>query len=143
MAPYVPSPWDILCKQYVGRRLKMKYFLVIVTSLFVLISLGWAMQGGSDATAPAAQETEKSSAATPASAPASSATTRVYPIAPGVWYPGQGPIPEKPVRYYRARCWPGCHRGSTHGMYPDKPLNMEPIFPTSTIDLEPDMPAKK
>jgi hypothetical protein len=121
----------------------MKYFLVIVTSLFILISLGWAMQTGSDATAPAAQETEKPCAATPSAAPASSATARVYPIAPGVWYPGQGPLPEKPVRYYRARCWPGCHHGSTHGMYPDKPLNMEPIFPTSTIDLEPDIPAKK
>ena len=143
MAPYVPSPWVFLGKQYVGRRLKMKYFLVIVTSLFILISLGWAMQTGSDATAPAAQETEKPCATTPPAAPASSATARVYPIAPGVWYPGQGPLPEKPVRYYRARCWPGCHHGSTHGMYPDEPLNMEPIFPTSTIDLEPDMPAKK
>ena len=143
MASYVPSPWPFLGKQYVGRRLTMKYFLVIVTSLFILISLGWAMQTGGDATAPAAQQTKKPGASTPGAGPASSATTRVYPIAPGVWYPGQGPIPEKPVRYYRARCWPGCHHGSTHGMYPDEPLNMEPIFPTSTIDLEPDMPARK
>ena len=121
----------------------MKYFLVIVTSLFILISLGWVMQTGSDATAPAAQEAEKSYATAPKPAAAATPTTaRVYPIAPGVWYPGQGPLPEKPVRYYRARCWPGCHRGSSHGMYPDKPLNMEPIFPTSTIDLCPDMPAK-
>ena len=119
----------------------MKYFLVIVTSLFILISLGWAMQTSSDATAPAVQETEKTYATTPKPAPSS--TARVYPIAPGVWYPGQGPLPEKPMRYYRARCWPGCHRGSSHGMYPDKPLNMEPIFPTSTIDLCPDVPAKK
>ena len=36
---------------------------------------------------------------------------RVYPIAPGVWYPGE-PLPEKPMRYYRVRCWPGCHRGT-------------------------------
>jgi len=124
--------------------MKMKYFLVIVTSLFILISLGHVMQTGSDATAPAAQETEKSyaTAPKPAAAPATSTTDRIYPIAPGVWYPGQGPLPEKPVRYYRARCWPGCHRGSSHGMYPDKPLNMEPIFPTSTIDLCPDIPAK-
>lgn len=56
-----------------------------------------------------------------------------YPIAPGVWYPGDGPLPEKPIRYYRARCWPGCHRGSPHGKYPDRPLNMEPLFPTSTV----------
>jgi hypothetical protein len=123
----------------------MKYFLVIVTSLFILISLGHVMQAGSDATAPAAQEAEKSyaTAPEPAAAPATPTTARVYPIAPGVWYPGQGPLPEKPVRYYRARCWPGCHRGSSHGMYPDRPLNMKPIFPTSTIDLCPDMPAKK
>jgi len=60
----------------------------------------------------------------------------VYPIAPGVWYPGD-PLPEKTMRYYRVRCWPGCHRGSTHGMYPDKPLNMKPIFPTRTINLSP------
>jgi hypothetical protein len=58
---------------------------------------------------------------------------RVYPIAPGVWYPGE-PLPEKPMRYYRVRCWPGCHRGSSYGMYPDVPLNMKPIFPTRTID---------
>jgi hypothetical protein len=35
------------------------------------------------------------------------------------------------------RCWPGCHRGSSHGKYPDKPLNMNPIFPTSTMDRIP------
>jgi hypothetical protein len=55
-----------------------------------------------------------------------------YPIAPGVWYPGET-LPEHPVRYYRARCWPGCHRGSEHGMYPDTVLPMKPIFPTSTV----------
>jgi hypothetical protein len=32
-----------------------------------------------------------------------------YPIASGVWYPGDGPLPEHPFKYYRARCWPGCH----------------------------------
>jgi hypothetical protein len=140
MAPYVPSPWRFLGKQFFGRRMKMKYFLVIITSLFILISIGWAMQTSSDATALAAQEARESDTTT--SKPAASSTARVYPIAPGVWYPGQGPLPEKPMRYYRARCWPGCHRGSSHGMYPDKPLNMEPIFPTSTIDLCPDKPVK-
>ena len=58
----------------------------------------------------------------------------VYPIAPGVWYPGQ-PMPEKPIRYYRVRCWPGCHSGSPHGKYPNRPLNMRPIFPTSTVPV--------
>ncbi|MFB0506037.1 MAG: hypothetical protein ACETWT_04850 [Thermodesulfobacteriota bacterium] len=66
---------------------------------------------------------------------------RVYPIAPGVWYPGD-PLPEKPMRYYRVRCFPGCHRGSSHGKYPNEPLNMRPIFPTSTIDLLPTVPTK-
>jgi hypothetical protein len=32
-----------------------------------------------------------------------------YPIAPGIWYPGDGPLPEHPFKYYRVRCWPGCH----------------------------------
>lgn len=59
-----------------------------------------------------------------------------YPIAAGVWYPTDGALPEKPVRYYRVRCWPGCHSGSTLGKYPDKTLEDKPIFPTSTIDLQ-------
>ena len=63
-------------------------------------------------------------------------TPRAYPIAPGVWYPGD-PLPEQPIRYYRVRCWPGCHRGSSHGKYPNVPLGMRPIFPTSTIDSAP------
>jgi len=42
---------------------------------------------------------------------------RMYPIAAGVWYPGQ-PLPEKPFRYYRVRCWPGCHH---YGKYANPP----------------------
>ncbi|MBW1734532.1 MAG: hypothetical protein JRJ71_09115 [Deltaproteobacteria bacterium] len=42
-------------------------------------------------------------------------------------------MPEKPIRYYRVRCWPGCHSGSDYGKYPDKPLNMEPIHQTSAL----------
>jgi hypothetical protein len=59
-----------------------------------------------------------------------------YPIAAGVWYPGDGEIPEKPMRYYRARCWPGCHVGSSkYGMFPETDLEADhPIWPTSTID---------
>lgn len=56
------------------------------------------------------------------------------PVAAGVWYPGDGPLPEKPMRYYRARCWPGCHVGSSYGKYPDKSLDEKPIWMTSTID---------
>jgi hypothetical protein len=57
------------------------------------------------------------------------------PVAAGVWYPGDGEIPEKPMRYYRARCFPGCHVGSRYGMFPNTPLESDaPIWPTSTID---------
>jgi hypothetical protein len=58
-----------------------------------------------------------------------------YPVAAGVWYPTDGPLPEKPMRYYRVRCWPGCHSGSTLGKYPDKTLKDKPLWPTSTIDV--------
>lgn len=55
------------------------------------------------------------------------------PVAAGVWYPTDGPVPEKPMRYYRARCWPGCHTGSSYGKYPKKALQDHPIWPTSTV----------
>jgi hypothetical protein len=55
------------------------------------------------------------------------------PIAAGVWYPSDGPVPDKPMRYYRARCWPGCHTGSSLGKYPNKKLRDPPIWPTSTV----------
>jgi len=97
----------------------MKYFL-IVTTLLCLVIVGGIVLGGD----------EKPLTANPE-------TSRVYPIAPGVWYPGDGALPEKPIRYYRARCWPGCHSGSPHGKYPNKPLNMKPIFPTSTVPAQP------
>lgn len=57
------------------------------------------------------------------------------PIAAGVYYPSDGDVPDHPVRYYRVRCWPGCHSGSSYGMYPGLDLEEEPIFPTSTIDM--------
>ena len=57
-----------------------------------------------------------------------------YPIAPGVYYPCDEKIPDHPVRYYRARCWPGCHSGSSHGLYPESELDYSPVFMTSTID---------
>ncbi|UCF91007.1 MAG: hypothetical protein JSW39_22420 [Desulfobacterales bacterium] len=61
--------------------------------------------------------------------------SREYPIAAGIWYPTDGPLPEKPVRYYRIRCWPGCHTGSSYGKYPHKALKDKPIWPTSTVDM--------
>ena len=56
------------------------------------------------------------------------------PIAAGIYYPSDGPMPDNPVRYYRVRCWPGCHTGSSLGKYPKKALGDKPIFPTSTVD---------
>jgi hypothetical protein len=59
------------------------------------------------------------------------------PIAAGVWYPTDGPVPNNPMRYYRVRCWPGCHTGSSYGQYPQKALNDKPIFPTSAASAHP------
>ena len=65
------------------------------------------------------------------------------PIAAGVWYPTDGPVPDHPMRYYRVRCWPGCHTGSSYGKYPKKTLNDEPIFPTSAASAHPSVPVSK
>lgn len=65
------------------------------------------------------------------------------PIASGVWYPTDGPVPENPVRYYRVRCWPGCHVGSSYGMFPKTPLDDKPIWPTSTINVHSKVSAEK
>ena len=57
------------------------------------------------------------------------------PLAAGIYYPHKGEEPQPKMRYYRVRCWPGCHVGSDKGMYPDYPLKGDkPIFPTSTIN---------
>lgn len=104
----------------------MKHLAVLTSLLFLLLLLaGVALSID--------QTTSAQSAAASPSADAEK-TERVYPIAPGVWYPGQ-PMPEKPIRYYRVRCWPGCHSGSPYGKYPNRPLHMRPIFPTSTVPI--------
>jgi hypothetical protein len=105
----------------------MKYLASVFILGLVIIhggSVGWV------------EETQETVSEPIVASQASQEASWVYPIAPGVWYPGD-PLPEKAMRYYRVRCWPGCHRGSSHGMYPEKPLNMKPIFPTGTIDLSP------
>jgi hypothetical protein len=57
------------------------------------------------------------------------------PLTAGVYYPHKGDTPQEKMRYYRVRCWPGCHVGSDKGMYPNYPLvDDKPIFPTSTIN---------
>ena len=65
------------------------------------------------------------------------------PIAAGVWYPTDGPVPDNPMRYYRVRCWPGCHTGSNYGKYPTRTLNDTPIFPTSAASAHPVIPVVK
>jgi hypothetical protein len=65
------------------------------------------------------------------------------PIAAGVWYPSDGPVPDHPMRYYRVRCWPGCHTGSSYGKYPQKTLDDTPIFPTSAASAHPLGPVVK
>ena len=89
----------------------MKY-LLISTTLLCLVIVGGIVLGSNEKPVTANLE-----------------TSRVYPIAPGIWYPGDGALPEKPIRYYRARRWPGCYSGSPHGKYPNKPLNMKQLFP--------------
>lgn len=57
------------------------------------------------------------------------------PLTAGVYYPHKGEVSQADMRYYRVRCWPGCHVGSDKGMYPTYPLVRDkPIFPTSTIN---------
>ena len=57
------------------------------------------------------------------------------PLTAGVYYPHKGETPQAEMRYYRVRCWPGCHVGSDKGMYPEYPLvDDKPIFQTSTIN---------
>ena len=57
------------------------------------------------------------------------------PLTAGVYYPHKCEEPQPKMRYYRVRCWPGCHVGSDKGMYPEYPLvDDKPIFQTSTIN---------
>ena len=107
-----------------GGNAMKKFFVCCFCMIFIIAAMGIIASADSEK---AAADFDK----TPAE---SSKEARVYPIAPGVWYPGDGPLPDKPVRYYRVRCWPGCHTGSSHGMYPKEKLNYSPIWPTSTMD---------
>jgi hypothetical protein len=102
----------------------MRYLCVFIFLLFLMLGLAAIGLSGDQTT------TTKSSVTAPSTA--AKETERVYPIAPGVWYPGQ-PMPEKPMRYYRVRCWPGCHSGSDYGKYPEKSLHMKPLHQTSAL----------
>ena len=96
-------------------------------AIVVLAAAGLTMAG--------TESGKPNSPSTPAAQCLATQPTWEIPIAAGVWYPTDGPVPEHPVRYYRIRCWPGCHTGSTYGLHPKTPLAGKPIFPTSTIDV--------
>ena len=104
----------------------MKYIIILVACVLLIVVIGLLPVLGSNTLGAKGSE--------PNSTSPSEQVTWEVPIAAGIYYPSDGPVPEKPVRYYRVRCWPGCHTGSTLGKYPDKGLNDKPIFPTSTID---------
>lgn len=104
----------------------MKYFIVLVSCLFLLTVAG-LLPADTSHTA-GLKSSEARAGGTPQK------ITWEVPIAPGIYYPSDGKVPEHPMRYYRVRCWPGCHTGSSLGKYPDKALKGAPIFPTSTVD---------
>ena len=104
----------------------MKYFIVLVSCLFLLTVAGLLPADASHTAG--LQSSQNNMGGSPED------ITWEVPIAAGIYYPGHGPVPEHPMRYYRVRCWPGCHTGSSLGKYPDKALKGTPIFPTSTID---------
>lgn len=103
----------------------MRYLLVMFACVFLIAFAGLLPVSGSNTQG--SKGVEKNAAAP------SPAVTWEVPIAAGIYYPSDGQVPEAPVRYYRVRCWPGCHTGSRLGKYPDKKLNDAPIYPTSTV----------
>ena len=115
----------------------MKYLLSIVILIFLIIISGLMITGcskspavlGTETISSHYQETERSTLVVTLERPSTN-----YPIAAGIYYPWNEEQAEVSVRYYRARCWPGCHSGSSLGLYPDKKLDYLPIYMTSHID---------
>ena len=98
----------------------MKHFLIFWVVMLLIVVVGTFAQ---------TQETSEKTEVNPIAAkptatphPEVTKTPRVYPIAPGVWYPGQ-PLPKKAFRYYRMRCWPGCH---SYGEFANPPKTKKP-----------------
>ena len=103
----------------------MRYLVIIFACVFLIAFAGLPPVIGSNTQGSKGMEQH-------AAAPSQEVTWEV-PIAAGIYYPSDGQVPEAPMRYYRVRCWPGCHTGSSLGKYPNKQLNDAPIFPTSTV----------
>ena len=80
--------------------MRMCWVLLLIGAAFLFTGCAVLPSGEKDAQAPAAA---------PADQPMAQEPPWQYPIAPGVWYPGDGPLPSHPFKYYRVRCWPGCH----------------------------------
>jgi hypothetical protein len=94
----------------------LKQFGIFFVILACVVALSVAAQTANE-TSPSPTGTATATtepAATPTAAPV---LDRQYPIAAGVWYPGD-PLPTVPSRYYRVRCWPGCH---SYGKYANPP----------------------
>jgi hypothetical protein len=104
----------------------MKNIIILISCVTLVVFAGLLPVMGSNTLGAKGTEPD-------AAAPAEQVTWEV-PIAAGIYYPSDGPVPDNPMRYYRVRCWPGCHTGSSLGKYPTKALDDKPIFPTSTID---------
>ena len=104
----------------------MKNILILISCVSLVIFAGLLPAMSSN--------TQGAKGSEPDTAGSLEKVTWEVPIAAGIYYPSDGPVPDSPVRYYRVRCWPGCHTGSTLGKYPQKELKDKPIFPTSTVD---------
>jgi hypothetical protein len=77
--------------------------------IFVLLIAGWAALLVGCAGSPKSNGIDSAAQTPVESTVALSETPWQYPIAAGIWYPGDGPLPEHAFKYYRVRCWPGCH----------------------------------
>ncbi len=109
----------------------MKHILMLFAVMFIIIAIGTVAQQTSNESRGSkddkevtndtpskvddqAQATSLQSTVTPEITPK---VPRQYPIAAGVWYPGD-PLPKEPSRYYRIRCWPGCHSYGEWATFP-------------------------
>jgi phosphoribulokinase len=124
---------------------EMKYLLAVATLIFLIVISGFVITGCSES--PAVLENETVSSQHPETEKQRSTLvvhldqpSTDFPIAPGIFYPWDEETEEVHVRYYRVRCWPGCHSGSSVGLHPDKKLDHLPVYMTSNIDnLEDDL----